>query len=72
VKTNVYIHLNGNSFIYVFNNPIDVFLQKWISQISSNGYFSDYDEKGKFITVNPSCCGVVVIGNKTQNKMDVN
>lgn len=72
MKTRVYVHLNSNSFVYVFDSPLDCFLRKWNEQIESIGYYSGFDERGKVVVINPSNCGSVMISNQYLKSSELN
>lgn len=64
MKTNVYICFNGASFDYVFDMELHQFVNLWKDQIVGQGYFSKYDEKGNFVVITPSQCGLIEFSGK--------
>jgi hypothetical protein len=64
MKTNIHVKIGDSAYDYVFNMEIDTCKSKWNNQIAGVGYFSEVDDYGDLIIINPANCGVIAITRK--------
>lgn len=61
MKTTIYITFNGADNNYTFNMDLETTIKKFNNHITAVGFFSAHDEKGRFVVINPSNCGIIEI-----------
>lgn len=61
MKTIISVQMNGAGFDYKFDVDYETLCASWDNQINAVGYFSGIDEDGRYITINPSQCGIVEV-----------
>lgn len=61
MKTTIRISFNDFDINHTFDMDLETTIQKWNNHITAVGYFSNRDEKGRFVVINPSNCGIIEI-----------